>query len=98
MDSELIMINKFKNIKRKRFNNILKFKNIMYIILFLFGNIIIIFFIYNNIDNKKLLKQILKDVNSNKNDTSLFNISYKDKDIKNRITLLKKFSNNNLYL
>jgi len=95
MDSDLIMINKFKNIKRNSFNNIIKFKNIIHIIKFLFG-ILIIFFILNNIDNQKLLKQILKVVNINY--TSLINISYKDKDIKNRINLLKKITNNNPYI
>ena len=88
MDSDLIMIKKFKNIKKKKLNIILKFKNIIYIILFLFGIIFIFFFIYNNIENKKLLKQILKHLNININ----------DKDIKNRINLLKKFTNNNPYI
>ena len=96
MDSDLTMINKFKNINGKSFNSIKKFKNT--IIIFLFGINLTIFFILNINGNQKLLKQILKNVNSNINYTSLFNISYKDKDIKNRINLLKKFTNNNPFI
>jgi len=97
MESDSIVINKNKNIKRKSFNNIIKFKSIFYIVLFLFSIILIIFLIFNNIDNQKLLKQILKDVNFNLNE-SLFNKNYKDKDIQNRINLLKKITNNNPYI
>ena len=85
MESDSIMVNKYKNIKRKSFNKIIKLKNIFHIVLFLFVIILIIFFIFNNIENQKLLKQILNYVNINLNDTSLFNKSNKDKDIKNRI-------------
>lgn len=98
MDSDLIMINKIKNIKTTNFNNTMKFKNIIHIVIFLFGIILIIFFILNNINNQRLLKQILKVVNSNKNYTNLFNIKYKDTDIKNRINFLKKYTNNNPYI
>ena len=89
MESDSIMINKFKNIKRKSCNSIIKVKCVIHIILFLLYIILIIFFIFNIIDNKKLLKQILFYVNSNINDASLFSKTYKVKNIKNRINLLK---------
>ena len=101
MDSDLVMINKSKYIQKKNFNKIIKFKDIIHIIKFLFGIILIIFFIFNNISNRKLLKQILKYINKYINDTNLFNKSYKGKDIKNiknRINLLKEFTNNNPYI
>lgn len=96
MESDSIMINQVKNIKRKGFNNIIKLNNIVHIILFLFGIILIIIFIFKNTDNQKLLKQILKDVNSNINNKSLFNKF--SKDINNRINLLKIFTNNNPFI
>ena len=98
MDSDSIMINQYKNIKLKSFSNIMKLKNIIHIIFFIFGIILIIFFIFNKNENQKLLKQILKDINNNINGKSLFTKSYKDKDIKNRINLLKIFTNNNPYI
>lgn len=98
MDSDLIMINQYKNIKLKSFSDIMKLKNIIHIIFFIFGIILIIFFIFNNKENQKLLKQILKDINSKINGKSLFTNSYKDKDVKNRINLLKIFTNNNPYI
>ena len=86
MDSNSMMINEIKNIKRKSFNNTIKFKNLIHIILFLF---VIILIIFNIISNQKLPKQILKYVNS---------YSFKDKDIKNKINLLRIISNNNPYI
>jgi len=98
MDSDLIMINKFKTIKKTRFNNIIKLKDIINIILLLFGIILIFFLIYSNIGIQKLLKHFLKYVNNNINDKILLNKAYKDKDIKNRINLLKTFTNNNPFI
>ena len=98
METDIIFRNKFQNKKRKCSNNIIKFKTIIHFILFLFGIVLIIFFIFNNIGNRKLLKQILKNANINKNDTILFNKKDKDNDIKNRINLLKEFTNNNPYI
>ena len=98
METDFIFRNKFKYKKIKNCNNIIKFKTIFHFILLLFGIILIIFFIFNNIDNRKLLKQILINVNSNKNDTGLFNIKNKEEDIKNRINLLKTITNNNPYI
>lgn len=100
MESNSIMINEIKNIKRKSFNSTIKFNNLIHIILFLFGIIFVIFFIFNNIDNQKLLKQILKDINSYIYDIRIFNKNYKDKDkeIKKRINLLKIVTNNNPYI
>ena len=99
MEADIIFRNKVKyNKKTKFFNNIIKSKTLIHFILFLFGIVLIIFFIFNNINNRKLLKQILKNVNSNINDTILFNIKDKNKDIKNRFNLLKKLTNNNPYI
>jgi len=98
METDIIFRNKVKIKKVKSCNNIIKFKTIIHFILFLFGIALIIFFIFNNINIQKLLKQILKKVNSNLNGKNLFNIKEKDKDIKNRINLLKKFTNNNPYI
>ena len=82
MNSDLVMINKLKYIQKKNFNKIIKFKDIIHIIKFLFGIILIIFFIFNNIDNQKLLKQILKYKNKYINDTNLFNKVIKVKILK----------------
>jgi hypothetical protein len=98
METDFIFRNKFKYKKIKNCNNIIKFKTIFHFILLLFGIILIIFFVFNNIDNRKLLKQILININSNKNDTGLFNIKNKEEDIKNRINLLKTITNNNPYI
>ena len=97
MDSDLFFDNKFNNINRKYFS-ITKIKTIIHIKLLLFVIIAIFFLIFNNTDNRKLLKQILEKVNSNKNELNLFNIRHKDKDIQNRINLLKKFTNNNPFI
>jgi len=96
MDSNSIMIHEFKNKKRKSLNNIIKFKNLIYILLLFFGIILISFFIFNDIYSQKLLIHILKDINSNNiNNISLFNKRNKSTEIKDRINLLKKFTNNN---
>jgi len=96
MESDFTFINTFSKQKKKSSNSIIKFETIIHIILFLLFIILIIFFILV-IDIGKLLKQILKNIKSKINDTSLFNINYKYKDIKNRINLLKQFTNNNPY-
>ena len=46
MNSDLVMINKLKYIKKKNFNKIIKLKDIIHIIKFLFLIIIIIFFFF----------------------------------------------------
>ena len=112
MESEVIYINQLKNRKRKMSIKKKIFKALFLSILFLFGIIFIIFTIFNNIENRKLLNQILKNVNNNINnnidnnitnninDPSLLNPNYKDKDkdIKNRINILKKMTNNDPYI
>ena len=112
MESEVIYINQLKNRKRKRSIKKKIFKALFLSILFLFGIIFIIFTFFNNIENRKLLNQILKNVNNNINnnidnnitnninDPSLLNPNYKDKDkdIKNRINILKKMTNNDPYI
>ena len=112
MESEVIFINNLKNKKSKSSIKKIIFKALILIILFLFGIFFIIFVIINNIANRKLLNQILKIVNNNINnnidnnitnninDPSLLNPNYKDKDkdIKNRINILKKMTNNDPYI
>ena len=97
MDSNSIMINESKHIKTNSFIYKFKFKNL---ILLLFTLIIIIFIIFNNIITQKLLKQILNDLYNNIFDLRLFYKSIKDKnkDIKNRIYLLKTITNNNPFI
>ena len=85
--------NKLKNKKNPR---IIKFERIIYITLFLLSFIIIFFFIFIHIENRTLLKQILKKHRNIYNDTNQLNI--KKKDIKNRIDTLKIMTNNNPYI
>jgi hypothetical protein len=98
METDFIFRNKFKYKNIKNCNNIIKFKTIFHFILLLLGIILIIFIVFNNIVNRKLLKQILINVNKNKNDIGLFNIKNKEEVIKNRINLLKIITNNNPYI
>ena len=98
MESDIIIINQNKNKSKKSINRKIKFTNIIINIFFFLFSTLIIFFIFKNINNRNLLKQIIKNVNNNINDTSIFNISSKDKDIQNRIDLLKRFTNNNPFI
>jgi len=95
MESDKININENNDAKKKNSNNMIKIKDIIInIILFLFA-IFIIFYTFNNIDNGNILKQILKNIDRIINDTSLYNASTKNNDIKNKINLLRRFTNNN---
>ena len=100
MESDFIFQKKLRVKKKKRTKKLKKSKTPIHIILYLFGFILIIFFIFIILGNRKLFKPIFNYIKSNTNDTSLLNIRNKDKDkeIKNRINLLKQLTNNNPYI
>ena len=106
MESDFIFQKKFGVKKKTRSKKLKKSKTPMNIILYLFGFILIIFFIFIILGNRKLFKPIFNYIKSSTNDTSLLNIRNKDKDkdkdkdkeIKNRINLLKQLTNNNPYI
>ena len=63
MESDFTIIRTKINKKSKSSNNIKKFKNkIHFKLLFLFSIILIIFFIFSNISNSNLFKQIKKNI------------------------------------
>ena len=96
MESDFLFRYKYK-FKNKKINRIIKLETFIYILFFLLGFILIFYFILNNIENRKLLKQILKNQNKSfLNDTNKLNI--KRTDIKNRIDSLKEMTNNNPYI
>jgi len=98
MESDIIIINQNKNKLKKSFKSKIQFKNIIInIILFLYF-IFTTFFFFINIGNRDLLKQLLKNGGNNINETSIYNISSKNKDIQYRINLLRKFTNNNPFI